>query len=450
MSDSSVFKQNVDRVVADADFHRKMEKRYDFFMMVVKNRAGHYSDFELEKSRAFNIRNKAFRNYDKLLVDFETNCLANGVVVKWARDAEEAKQMIHDIIGAEKAKNIIKTKNEVAEEIALLSYLEMKKMNVSETDTGDFICYSDGERPFDPSHSAAHLSYDEITERFAEKFSVQPNLKPKQLMTVVRKVLKNKYLNADIAITGANFIISDTGSVVLTEDDGNVLKSMASAKKHIVLTGINKLVASIEDMATIMPLSSIYEVSSNRVSASYTIVNKPDYVILVDNGRSDILKNEMQRQILTCIECGGCHSVCPVFNTIGGHVYDMSVPGPVGTVTEPIVKGFEEASYFTTLCTSCHQCEDFCPINIKLSDLIHQNRIDLIKENKSLLAEKNIFNFMMKRVENRRNMDKQNLIINLEYKQLMKKSWGSKRTIPEFAEKSFSQLWKEANGIKEK
>jgi len=450
MSDSSVFKQNVDRVVSDADFRRKMEARYDFFMMVAKNRASHYSDFELEKSRAFNIRNKAFRNYDKLLVDFETNCLNNGVVVKWAKDAEEAKQMVYEIISEEKAKNVIKTKNNIAEEVGLLSYLEMKKVNVTETDSGDFICYTESERPSDPQHSAAHLNYNEISERFTEKFSVQQNLKPKQLMTVVRKVLKNKYLNADFAITGANFITSDTGSIVFSEDEGNVLKCIASAKKHIVLTGIDKLVTSLEDMSTLMPLSSIFEVSKNRVSAVYTIVNKPDFLILVDNGRSNILEKEYQRQIFTCIECGACSSVCPIFNTIGGHVYEMAVPGPVGTIATPIVEGFEAAAHFTTLCTSCHQCDDICPMNIKLSDLILRNRMDVVRENDALLDERSIFNFMMKKVENRKNMDNNNFFNKLQYKQLMKKNWGVKRVIPTFAEKTFSQLWKEANGITDK
>lgn len=449
MAESSVFKQNVDRVVGDADFIRKMEARYDFFKMVSKNRTGHYSDFELEKLRAFNIRNKTFRNYDKLLVDFETNCIANGVVVKWARDAEEAKQMIYEIISEEKAKNVIKTKNNVAEEIGLLSYLEMKKVNVTETDSGDFVCYAENERPSDPQHSAAHLTYNEISERFTEKFSVQQNLKPKQLMTVVHKVLKNKYLNADFAITGANFIISDTGSIIFSENEGNVLKSIASAKKHIVLTGIDKLVASLEDMSTLLPLSSIFEVSKNRVSAIYTILNKPDFLILVDNGRSDILEKEYQRQIFTCIECGACNNVCPIFNAIGGHVYEMAIPGPVGTVVKPIIEGSEKASHFATLCISCHQCDDICPINIKISDLILRNRMDVVGENDSLIDERNIFNFMIKKVENRKAMDKKNVLINLQYKQLMKKNWGLKRAVPVFAEKTFSQLWKEANGIKE-
>lgn len=449
MSESSFFKQNVDKIVANVEFSGKMNARYDFFKKVVMNSAVQYSDFGLEKSRAFNIRNKAFRNYDKLLVDLETNCLNNGVTVKWARDAEEAKQMVYEIIVEEKAKNIIKTKNTVAEEIGLLSFLKMKKVNVSETNSGDFVCYCDNERPSDSQHPSAHLTRDEISERFTEKFSVKNNLKPSQLMKVVSKVLKKSYLNADVAITGANFLISDTGGIVMNEDEGDVLKSMASAGKHVVLAGIDKLVATLDDMSTLLPLSSIYEVSINRVSANYIFANKPDYIILVDNGRSVVMEKEYQRQIMTCLDCGGCNNICPIFNTIGGHVYEMSVPGPVGTVIKPIIEGAESASHFVTLCTSCHQCEDYCPVNIKLSDLILRNRMEIVKENRSLIDEKNLFLFMKKKVENRKNMDRQNMIINVEYKQLMKRKWGSKRVVPEFAQKTFSQLWKEANGITE-
>jgi len=447
MSESSFFKQNVERVVSDEDFSRKMAARYDFFKKVATNSANHYSDFELEKLRAYNIRNKAFRNYDKLLVDFETNCIANGVTVKWARDADEAKQMVYDIISDEKAKNVVKTKNSVAEEIGLLSYLKMKKTDVSETDSGDFICYCDNERQSDPQHPAAHLSYKEIGERFEKNFSVKPNLKPNQMMTVVRKILNNSYLKAEIAITGANFIISDTGSVVISENEGNVLKSLASVRKHIVLTGIEKLVATLDDISTLLPLSSIYEVSINRVSASYIFANKPNYIILVDNGRSDIMEKEYQRQILTCIECGGCHNICPIFNTIGGYVYEMSVPGPIGAVVKPIVEGAESAAHFATLCASCHQCEEYCPINIKPSDLLLHDRIDIVKEDKSQVEEKNLLMFFKKKVESRKNMDSQNFLNKLEYKQLMKRSWGVEREIPEFASKTFSQFWKEINDI---
>ena len=452
----AIFSQNVKQTAFNDEYHKKMLNRYIFFMCAAEDCANHYANIELEKNRAFNIRNKAFKYYDKLLVDFETNVINNGGIVKWARDAEEAKYMIYDILNAEKAKNVIKTKSILAEEIGLMPFLEMKKVDITETDTGDFICYQYNERPSDPNHSAAHKKKEDIAELYAEKFGLNNNLSPKQLMTVTRKVLNDKYLTADAAITGADFFVADTGDIIISEDEGNVLKSTANADIHIVLAGIDKLIPSIEDISVLLPLSSLYEVTKIKAKSYYTILSKPEksqtknqklYVVLVDNNRSTLLAKEQQRRIMTCIECGACHSVCPVFNTIGGHVYDNAFPGPVGVI-QKIADGYEEAAHLATLCGSCHQCEQYCPMNIKISDLILRNRIEIAKENGALLGEKRVFNFIMKRVSSRKEMDKTKEFLNrLEMKQMLKKTWGIHREIPTLAEKSFSEMWREINGI---
>ena len=148
----TIFSQNVKQIAFDDERHKKMLNRYIFFMCAAEDCANHYANIELEKNRAFNIRNKAFKYYDKLLVDFETNVINNGGIVRWARDAEEAKYMIYNILSDEKAKNVVKTKSILAEEIGLMPFLEMKKVDITETDTGDFICYQYNERPSDPNH----------------------------------------------------------------------------------------------------------------------------------------------------------------------------------------------------------------------------------------------------------------------------------------------------------
>ena len=450
----AIFSQNVKQTAFNDEFHKKMLNRYIFFMCVAEDCANHYANIELEKNRAFNIRNKAFKYYDKYLVDFETNVINNGGIVKWVRDAEEAKYMIYNILSEEKAKNIIKSKSNLAEEIGLMPFLEMKKVNITETDTGDFICYQYNERPSDPNHSAAHKTKEDIAEIYSERFGVKENLNAKQLMTVTRKVLNDNYLTADAAITGADFFVADTGDIIISEDEGNVLKSVANTGIHIVLVGIDKLIPSIDDISMLLPLSSLYEVTKIKAKSYYTILNKPAknqklYIVLVDNNRSTLLAKEQQRSIMTCIECGACHSVCPIFNTIGGHVYDNAYPGPVGVI-QKIADGYEEAAHLATLCGSCHQCEEYCPMNIKISDLILRNRIEIAKEDGALLGEKRVFNFIMKRVENRKDMDKTKDFLNkLELKQLLKKTWGIHRELPVFAEKSFSEMWRSINDNEE-
>ena len=448
-----VFNQNVKHIAFNDEHRKKMMSRYIFFMCVAEDCANHYANIELEKSRAFNIRNKAFKNYDKLLVDFETNVVANGGIVRWARDADEAKYMVYNILSDEKSKSIVKTKSILAEEIGLLPFLEMKKVNITETNTGDFICYQYNERPSDPVHSAAHKTKEEISEIFTEKFGVKDNLNAKQLMTVTRKVLNDKYLNADTSIIGADFIVADTGDIILSENEGNVLKSIANTDTTIVLAGIDKLIPSIDDIPVLLPLSSLYEVMKIKAKALYTVLSKPEknkklYVILVDNNRSKLLEKERQRSIMTCIECGACHNVCPVFNTIGGHVYDNAFPGPVGVIRS-ISEGYENSAHLATLCASCRKCEIYCPMNIKISDLVLRNRIEIAKEDSSLISEKRVLNYIMKRVGNRKDMDKTKDFLNrLEFKQMLKKSWGIHRELPEFAEKSFSEMWREINDIK--
>lgn len=446
----TVFNQNVKQIAFDGEHHKKMMSRYEFFTRLAEDCTNHYANIELEKSRAFNIRNKAFKNYDKLLVDFETNFVNNGGIVRWVCDIDEAKQMIYNILSDEKAKNVVKTKNLVAEEIGLMPYLEMKKVNISETDTGDFICYQFDERPSDPKHPAAHKSLEEISEIYSNNFKVKENLNAKQLVTVTRKVLNDKYLKADATITGADFIVADTGDIILSENEGNILKSTANADIHIVLVGIDKLIPSLDDINVLLPLSSLYEVVKIKAKSLYTILNKPAkigertqklYVVLIDNHRSDLMAREAQRSIMTCIECGACYTVCPVFNTIGGHVYDNAFPGPVGVI-QSISEGYENSAHFATLCMSCHQCEQYCPMKIKLSDLVLRNRMEIAKEDNSLIAERRLFSFIMKRVATRKDMDKTKDFLNkLELKQLLKKTWGIHREIPVFADKSFSELY---------
>ena len=452
-----VFNNNAKKVAFDDEHYEMMMSRYDFFMQNVKNRSNYYSNIDLEKQRAFNIRSKAFKKLDKLLVDFDTNFTKNGGNLLWANDSDEAQKMIYDILSQNKVKKIVKTKSSTIEEIDLISYLEMKKVKVVETNVGDFVCSVFNETPYNFKSSASHKTTSQIADLYTEKFGIKENCNAKQLTAFTKNVLRNDIYNPEALITGANFLVSNTGTVVLTENEGNILKSSTFAPIHIVIAGIDKMITSMEDLGVLLPLSSLYD-SNNKVSSLYSFINKPLtqgdkvqklYLILLNNNRHNILSKDKQRNILSCVQCGACLNVCPIYNTVGGHTYEEYNPGPVGSISLPLTKDIEETAHFCSLCTLCGRCSEICPVNIPLKDLFLENRKDLVKVDKSLIGEKSFLNSLMKKMTNRKNLDKHGSSFkDMELSFHIKKKWGTKRELPKFAKESFSQYWKNINNNK--
>lgn len=452
-----IFNQNAKKIAFDDEHHERMMYHYDFFMQNVKNRSNYYSNIDLEKQRAFNIRSKAFKKLDKLLVDFDTNFTQNGGNLLWANDSNEANKMIYNILNQNKIDKIVKTKSLTLEEIGLTSYLEMKKIKVIDTNIGDFICSVFDERPYNFKSSAIHKTLSEVADIYTNKFGVKENCNAKQITNYTKNVLKNDINNPEALITGANFLVSNTGTIVFTENQGNILKSSVFADIHIIVAGIDKMISSTDELAVLLPLSSLYK-SNNNVSSLYSFVNKPStykdkvqklYLILLNNNRTNILEKDKQRNVLSCIQCGACLEVCPIYNIVGGHTYQEYNPGPVGSVSLPMLKNIEETSHFCSLCTLCGRCTEICPVNISLKDLFIENRKYLVKENKSLIGERNFFNTLMKKMLNRKNMDKYGANFkDIELNYHIKKKWGSKRELPKFAKESFSEYWKNINNNK--
>ncbi len=451
-----VFNQNAKKIAFDDEHYELMMTRYEQFMQNVENCTNYYSDLKLEKQRALNIRTRTFKKLDKLLVDFDTNFSKNGGRILWANDADDANQMIYDILNQDRVKRVIKTKSSTIEEIGLIPYLEMKKIKVTETNIGDFICQLYNQVPYNIVHSADNKTYSQIADLYSDKFGIKQNCNPKQLTICTKQLLNDEMSNPSALITGANFLISNTGTIVLTENEGNILKSSSFAPIHIIVANINKLITSIDELSVLLPLSSFYEPNRN-ISSIYTFINKPSliedkyqklYLVLLNNNTTNILAKEKQRDILSCVHCGGCYNVCPIYNIVGGHTYETNNPGPVGSIIYPLTKGFEEASHFTSLCTSCGRCNEICPIDIPLKDIILENRKDLVKEDKSLISERGFLSFLMKKMSNRKNLDKfGSSFKDMELSFQIKKKWGQKRELPKFAKESFSQYWKNINKL---
>ena len=411
-----------------------------------------YRNLDLEKQRAYTLRNKSLLNLEKLLVDFETHFTENGGKVLWARNADDALTMIFDLICKEKANAITRSNSTVLDEIELNGFLERKNVRIVETEIGRFVLHTTKQKSYHPLSPSIHLSKEENNAILTEHFKLKGDSSVKQMVNFVRHEVAIESKDAPICITGANFLISESGGVVLTENEGNILKSSSSARIHIVVAGIAKMIPNIDDLSVLLPLLSLHA-SGQSMAACNTITfgpaktgNGPEqmYVILLDNNRSSLLSHEKQRKVMSCIHCGACVSVCPVYKNIGGYSYGTKHIGPVGTVMTPLMEGLEEYNHLNAACSLCGKCVEICPIKIPLDDLIIENRHLAITEKTGNSRYDALVKAMIWHCKSRKMMDGPLFLKKLELKRLLGPIYGD-RPMPEFASKSFRQQWRERN-----
>ena len=411
-----------------------------------------YRNLDLEKQRAYTLRNKSLLGLEKLLVDFETHFTENGGKVLWARNADDALTMIFDLIRKEKANSIMRSNSTVLDEIELNGFLERKNIHVVETKVGRFILHEGEQKPYHPLMPSIHLSKEENNAILTGAFKLKPDSTVRQMVNFVRHEVAIESKDVPICITGANFLLSDTGGVVLTENEGNILKSISTAKVHIVVAGIAKVIQNTDDLSVLLPLLSMHS-SGQSMAACNTITFGPTktgkgpgqmYVILLDNNRSELLAHEKQRKAMSCIHCGACVSVCPVYKNIGGYSYGTKHIGPVGTVMTPLMLGMEEYHHLNAACALCGKCVDICPVKIPIDDLIIENRHLAMTKKEGNARFDALVKAMVWHCKSRKKMDGPMFFKKMEMKRLLGSLWGN-RTLPEFASKSFSQQWKERN-----
>ena len=294
------------------------------------------------------------------------------------------------------------------------------------------------------------LRGEENNAILTENFKLKPDSSIKQMVNFVRHEVAVESQDVPICITGANFLLSDVGGVVLTENEGNILKYTSMAKVHIVVAGIDKMIPNIDDLSVMLPLLSLHSNGQSMASCN-TITfgpakqgNGPEqmYVILLDNNRSELLSHEDQRKVMSCIHCGACVSVCPVYKNIGGYSYGTKYIGPVGTVMTPLIEGLEDYSYLNSACSLCGKCVEICPVKIPLDDLIIENRHLAMTEKKGNAKFDTMLKTMIWHCKSRKKMDSPLFLKKLELKRLLGPLWGE-RPMPKFASKSFSQQWRE-------
>ena len=410
----------------------------------------YYRNKELERQRAYLLRNKSLLNMEKLLVDFETRFKENGGQVLWACDADDALMMIWDIISKRSNGGLARSNSVILDEIGLDDYLKRKSYQVYDTSIGRYLLKIAGQAPYHPVFPSLNLSKEEIGVALNNRFKLKADSSPKQIINFIRHQVNQDLARTQICLTGANYLLADIGGVVLTENEGNIVKSCASAKVHIVVAGIDKVISSIEDLSILLPLASAHALGSGMASVQ-SITTGPSnhnggpermYVILLNNGRTDLLENEVLRQSLSCIHCGACINVCPIYKNIGGNTYGTPYIGPIGTVMARLMYSLEEYAHLASLCSLCGRCAEVCPVKIPIQDLIIENRRIIAEERAGDGRYDSLVKMMIGHCKSRKKMDCPQWIKKMEIKQLLSKNNFTRRTMPELAPKSFNQLTK--------
>lgn len=436
---------------ADLDHRRKINFNIGRYNAVVPKGKEQFDQIHLARERAKNIKWRSLESLDQQLQRFEQAFTKRGGKVIWAEDSAGALKEILAICKARQTKAVVKSKSMVTEEIHLNKFLEENGIESLETDLGEYIQQLDNEPPYHIVTPAMHKSKEDIAKLFHEKLHTAPDLSPTELTLIARHNMRAKYPKAEIGITGANFIIADTGSIAITENEGNGRLCASYPKTHIVITGIEKVIPSMTDLALFWPLLATFG-TGQRVTSYNSIVSGPKqageydgpdemYVILLDNGRTNMLANTKLRESLYCIRCGACLNACPVYKNIGGHSYGTTYSGPIGAVITPHLKGLNDWKHLSYASSLCGNCTEVCAVKINLHEILLENRSEAVQEGSAGWMEKLAWKGWKQASLHRKWMNMGNAKIKNWFINRVFRGWNRQRADLFFPEKSFNQRW---------
>jgi L-lactate dehydrogenase complex protein LldF len=381
------FKRNATEALADAKLAKALAG-LPSGLVAQRTAAKHrVPEFEALREAARTIRDHTLSRLDHYLAAFADKAEAEGSRIHWAADAAEARAIIATLIEQRGATRVAKGKSMVSEEIALNQHLEAAGIDVFESDLGEYLLQIRGETPSHIIAPAIHLSQDQVEADFRRHHAHLDPARvlgtPERLVAEARTVLRQRFLDADIGITGANFLVAETGSAVIVTNEGNGDLSAHLPKTHIVLASLDKVVPTLADLATLLRV--LARSATGQDMTAYTSlltgpkakgdIDGPEecHIVIVDNGRTDMLQEGLG-ETLRCIRCGACLNHCPVYNAIGGHAYGWVYAGPIGAVLSPAFLGVETAGDLPSASTFCGKCEEVCPVKIPLTGLMRNWR----------------------------------------------------------------------------
>ena len=450
-----VFIEDSDRIAFNLK-HRSTVKfnisKYDF---AVHKGMVNYVDIEQAKKRASNVKQGVVDNLPEYLLQFEKNFIARGGVVLWAETAADVIKAVQSILIENSSELLVKSKSMTTEEIDFNEHMESIGVESLETDLGEYIVQLAGEKPYHIVTPAMHKSKEDISMLFNQKFEIPDYSTPEFITAYVRKILRNKFMQADVGVTGSNFLIADIGAIALTENEGNAMMSFSFPKIHIAISGIEKLVPKMVNLGLFWPLLAVHGTGQQATVYNSIIcgprgieeVDGPDkmYVILLDNGRSELYRHSDQHIALKCIRCGACLNACPIYKNIGGYTYASTYSGPIGSVITPFFKGFKLYNHLSYACSVCGRCSDVCPVKLPLHKLMLYNRRDAVDRKYGT----KLWDFGMKAYAfafgKRSRLDLIDGRVKNGLGLLCRNALGKRKQIPTFATRSFSKQWRSTN-----
>ncbi|MEZ5943881.1 MAG: LutB/LldF family L-lactate oxidation iron-sulfur protein [Planctomycetaceae bacterium] len=373
--------------------NRERAKWHDNTLWFVRSKrdkaASTVPEWETLRERASQIKQYALANLPTLLEQFEKQAKARGIHVHWAKDAAEHNQIVLDLLTKHSVKRVVKSKSMLTEECHLNPFLERNGIEVVDTDLGEWIVQLRNEPPSHIVMPAIHTKREEIGELFHEKIGTEKGATDPQYLTeAARQELRQRFLAADAGLTGVNFAIAETGGVVVCTNEGNADLGTSLPKLHIACMGIEKIIPRAKDLGVFLRLLA-RSATGQPITTYSTHFHGPResgcemHIVLVDNGRSDLVASEEFRRSLNCIRCGACMNTCPVYRRSGGHSYSNTVPGPIGSILAPSFDAKQHSS-LPHACSLCASCSDVCPVKINLHEQLYTWRSKLAL--KGLLA----------------------------------------------------------------
>ena len=411
-------------------------------------------EWEALRQKAQHIKTHTLRYLRYYLEEFEKSAKANGIEVYWASDAKECRKIVYKLLQEVNAKRVVKSKSMLTEECGLNPYLEKRGIEVTDTDLGERIVQLANQHPSHIVLPAIHLKKEQIASIFHEKIGTKKsNTNPEYLTKAAREHLREKFLNADAAITGVNFALAKEGAITICTNEGNADLGTAIPNLHIACMGLDKVIPSSKELGIFTRI--LARSATGQAITAYTShfkAPKPDgrlCIVIVDNGRSQMLHSQ-NSQALSCIRCGACMNTCPVYRRSGGHSYESVIPGPIGSVLHAS-KDMDRYASLPFACSLCASCDNVCPVKIDLHNRLYIQRQEAINH-PAFKHKKRLLRVTAKVMQNPklykalmsiyRRVDKfiPKWIVESKYN-----LWAKNREVPKVAPKSFAQIYKELN-----